>query len=46
MNPIAFINAVAGGLGNLGQLIVEYHDLLTHMDGSEQSLNESRRCSA
>jgi ATP-binding cassette subfamily F protein uup len=30
--------AVAGGLGNLGQIIVEYHSLLQHMDGSEQSL--------
>lgn len=32
--------AVADGLGTLGQLIVDYHALLTHMDGSEQSLNE------
>ncbi len=31
-------DAVAGGLGKLGKLIVEYHELLTHMDGSEQSL--------
>lgn len=30
--------AVAGGLGELGRLIARYHDLLTHMDGSEQSL--------
>jgi len=30
--------AVAGGLGDLGDLIAQYHDLLTHMDGSEQSL--------
>ena len=30
--------AVAGGLGNLGQIIVDYHALLQHMDGSEQSL--------
>jgi len=30
--------AVAGGLGELGRLIAHYHDLLTHMDGSEQSL--------
>ncbi len=31
--------AVAGGLGELGQVIVDYHHLLTHMDGSEESLN-------
>ena len=31
--------AVAGGLGELGQLIVDYHHLLLHMDGGEQSLN-------
>ncbi|WP_031435375.1 ATP-binding cassette domain-containing protein [Methylomarinum vadi] len=31
-------DAVAGGLGELGQLIVRYHDMLTKMDGSEQSL--------
>lgn len=30
--------AVAGGLGELGRLIARYHELLTHMDGSEQSL--------
>ena len=30
--------AVAGGLGELGKLISHYHQLLTHMDGSEQSL--------
>jgi len=30
--------AVAGGLGELGKLISHYHHLLTHMDGSEQSL--------
>ena len=30
--------AVAGGLGELGSLISRYHDLLTHMDGSEQGL--------
>jgi len=30
--------AVAGGLGKLGELISRYHELLTHMDGSEQSL--------
>lgn len=32
--------AVAGGLGELGQLIAHYHDLLTHMDGSEQALQD------
>ncbi|WP_349431353.1 ATP-binding cassette domain-containing protein [Methylomarinum sp. Ch1-1] len=31
-------DAVAGGLGDLGQLIVQYHELLSHMDGSEPSL--------
>ncbi len=30
--------AVAGGLGELGHLIARYHELLQHMDGSEQSL--------
>lgn len=30
--------AVAGGLGELGGLIARYHELLTHMDGSEASL--------
>jgi len=30
--------SVAGGLGELGRLIARYHELLTHMDGSEQSL--------
>ncbi|TPQ28660.1 ATP-binding cassette domain-containing protein [Methylomonas koyamae] len=30
--------AVAGGLGELGRLIASYHELLTHMDGSEQAL--------
>lgn len=30
--------AVAGGLGELGRLIARYHELLTHMDGSEPSL--------
>ena len=30
--------AVAGGLGELGALIARYHDLLTHMDGNEASL--------
>jgi ATP-binding cassette subfamily F protein uup len=30
--------AVAGGLGELGHLIARYHELLHHMDGSEQSL--------
>ncbi|WP_446811797.1 ATP-binding cassette domain-containing protein [Methylomonas sp. 2BW1-5-20] len=30
--------AVAGGLGELGHLIGRYHELLRHMDGSEQSL--------
>ncbi|MDD1620760.1 MAG: ATP-binding cassette domain-containing protein [Methylococcaceae bacterium] len=30
--------AVAGGLGELGRVIARYHELLTHMDGSEQSL--------
>ncbi len=30
--------AVAAGLGELGQIISRYHELLTHMDGSEQSL--------
>lgn len=30
--------AVAGGLGELGRLITHYHELLTHMDGSEQAL--------
>jgi len=30
--------AVAGGLGELGNMIAHYHELLTHMDGSEQSL--------
>jgi len=30
--------AVAGGLGDLGDLIAQYHDLLTHMDGSAPSL--------
>ena len=30
--------AVAGGLGELGRLIARYHELLTHMDGSEQAL--------
>ena len=30
--------AVAGGLGELGKTISLYHQLLTHMDGSEQSL--------
>ena len=30
--------AVASGLGELGRLISRYHELLTHMDGSEQSL--------
>lgn len=30
--------AVASGLGELGRLIARYHELLTHMDGSEQSL--------
>ena len=30
--------AVAGGLGELGKVIARYHELLTHMDGSEQSL--------
>ncbi|MGR8929837.1 MAG: ATP-binding cassette domain-containing protein [Gammaproteobacteria bacterium] len=30
--------AVAGGLGELGRMIAHYHELLTHMDGSEQSL--------
>ena len=33
-------DAVAGGLGTLGKLIVEYHELLTHMDGSEASLQK------
>ncbi len=33
-------DAVAGGLGTLGQLIVQYHELLTHMDGSESSLQK------
>lgn len=31
-------DAVAGGLGELGAIIVQYHELLTHMDGSEASL--------
>jgi len=31
-------DAVAGGLGELGALIVKYHELLTHMDGGEASL--------
>ncbi len=31
-------DVVASGLGNLGQLIVEYHELLTHMDGGEHAL--------
>jgi ATP-binding cassette subfamily F protein uup len=30
--------AVAGGLGELGQLISRYHHLLAHMDGSDASL--------
>jgi len=30
--------AVAGGLGELGSVIANYHELLTHMDGSEQAL--------
>jgi ABC transport system ATP-binding/permease protein len=30
--------AVAGGLGELGRVIARYHELLMHMDGSEQSL--------
>jgi ATP-binding cassette subfamily F protein uup len=30
--------AVAGGLGELGRVIARYHELLIHMDGSEQSL--------
>jgi len=30
--------AVAGSLGDLGRLIARYHELLTRMDGSEQSL--------
>ncbi|OAI21515.1 ATP-binding cassette domain-containing protein [Methylomonas koyamae] len=30
--------AVAGGLGELGRLIARYHELLSHMDGSEQGL--------
>lgn len=30
--------AVAGGLGELGRQIAHYHDLLTHMDGSEAAL--------
>ncbi|MDX8126253.1 ATP-binding cassette domain-containing protein [Methylomonas sp. OY6] len=30
--------AVAGGLGELGRVIARYHELLSHMDGSEQSL--------
>jgi ATP-binding cassette subfamily F protein uup len=30
--------AVAGGLGELGRVIARYHELLHHMDGSEQSL--------
>ncbi|OAI18325.1 MULTISPECIES: ATP-binding cassette domain-containing protein [Methylomonas] len=31
--------AVAGGLGELGGLIARYHELLTHMDGSEAGLD-------
>jgi len=31
-------DAVASGLGELGKLIVQYHELLTHMDGGEASL--------
>lgn len=31
-------DAVASGLGELGQLIVQYHELLTHMTGSEAEL--------
>ncbi len=31
--------AVASGLGELGRIIARYHELLTHMDGSEQSLH-------
>ncbi|MGY6274909.1 ATP-binding cassette domain-containing protein [Methylomonas sp. MgM2] len=37
-DEITIYEAVAGGLGDLGSLIAHYHDLLTHMDGSEQSL--------
>ncbi|MDD4913533.1 MAG: ATP-binding cassette domain-containing protein [Methylococcales bacterium] len=33
-------DAVAGGLGELGKLIVRYHELLAHMDGGEASLQE------
>jgi ATP-binding cassette subfamily F protein uup len=31
-------DAVASGLGELGQLIVQYHELLTHMTGTEAEL--------
>jgi len=31
--------SVAGGLGELGGLIARYHELLTHMDGSEAGLD-------
>ena len=33
-------DAVAGGLGNLGKLIVQYHELLAHMDGSDACLQK------
>ncbi len=33
-------DAVASGLGELGQLIVQYHELLTHMTGSEAELQQ------
>ncbi len=33
-------DAVAGGLGELGGLIVRYHELLAHMDGSEANMQE------
>ena len=37
-NNHTIYDAVANGLGDLGALISRYHDLLTHMDGSDESL--------
>ncbi|MGD0961019.1 MAG: ATP-binding cassette domain-containing protein, partial [Methylomonas sp.] len=39
LNPEENIyQAVAGGLGNLGQLLVEYHDMSARLDGSESAM--------
>jgi ABC transport system ATP-binding/permease protein len=37
-NEDTIYDAVAGGLGDLGKTIMQYHHLLLEMDGSEQSL--------